>query len=246
MFAVVPAGEGTVAEGDLGAVAEEVPAAEFAQEALDRNMADMAWLAPRAAHHQEVCAGLLERADAVVPLAFGTVFRDEAGVRAMLRDRADELRARLEAVRGRAEWVVALHRDGARASGWVEQDGASAVAGLRRQIEASPPGRAYLLMRRVDEARRDGLVQLDAEAVAALHEAVGAVAERAYREPLAEGAGAAATGGSGMIARASLLARRQDEPRLRAALDSFAETWRRRGYDLDVTGPWPPYRFGGG
>jgi hypothetical protein len=241
VFAVVPAGVGTVAEGDLAAVTEDVPAAEFGEEALNRNMGDMAWLAPRAAHHQEVCSALLERAEAVVPLTFGTVFRDEDGVKAMLRERADELRARLAAVRGRAEWVVALQRDAPRARAWVEQDGgAGAVADLRRQIEASPPGRAYLLARRLDEARREALVELDVQAVAALQESAGAIAERAFREPLPEGANS-----TGTIARVSLLVRRADDVRLRAALDELADAWRPRGYDLDVTGPWPAYRFGG-
>jgi hypothetical protein len=246
VFAVVPAGLGSVSEGSLGVVAEEVSETEFGEEALNRNMANMAWLGPRAAHHQEVCAQLLERADAVVPLSFGTVFRDEGGVRAMLRERADELGRRLAAVRGRAEWVVALSRDGARASAWVEQDGASAVAELRRQIEASPPGRAYLLARRIDEAQRQGLIELDTQAVGALQDALAGIAERTFREPLAEGAGPAASGGSGMIARVSLLARREDEARLRAALEQLAEAWRPRGYEVDATGPWPPYRFGGG
>jgi hypothetical protein len=49
-----------------------------------------------------------------------------------------------------------------------------------------------------------------------------------------------------MIARVSLLVPRDDETRLRAALDELADAWRPRGYDLDVTGPWPAYRFGGG
>lgn len=236
----MPAGAGDIAEGDLAAVTEEVPEAEFAEDPLNRNMSDMAWLAPRAARHQDVCAGLMESVDAVVPLAFGTVFVDETGVRAMLRERGEELRRRLEDVRGRAEWVAALLRDAARARAWLEQDGASALAELRRRIDASPPGRGYLLARQLDEARRLGLLDLDGQAVAALHDAVELVAERAFREPLAEGAGA-----TGMIARVSLLVRRADDARLRLAFDELAESWRPRGYDLDVTGPWPAYRFGG-
>jgi hypothetical protein len=49
-----------------------------------------------------------------------------------------------------------------------------------------------------------------------------------------------------MIARVSLLARREDEARLGAALDQLAEAWQPRGYEVDATGPWPAYRFGGG
>jgi hypothetical protein len=227
---------------------------EFDEEPLNRNMRDMAWLAPRAERHQSVNAALMERGAALLPLAFGTVYRDEAGLRAMLRDRQAELLRRLEGVRGRAEWVITLHRDGAAAGAWVEEHGA-ALADLRREIEASAPGRAYLLARRLDDARREGLLQLDQAALAELSQALEAHAERSHREPLAAprpegtpgypgGAGTAA-GGSGPIARLSLLVPRPAEDALRAALGELTERWRPRGYGVDATGPWPPYRFGG-
>ncbi|HEY3082751.1 MAG TPA: GvpL/GvpF family gas vesicle protein [Chloroflexota bacterium] len=233
-----------VREGPLAAAVAPVPAEEFDEEPLNRNMRDLDWLAPRAERHQLVNAALMERSEALLPLAFGTVYRDEAGLRAMLRGRQAELLRRLEGVRGRAEWVIALHRDGEAARAWVEERG-QALADLRREIEASAPGRAYLLARRLEDARREGLLELDRAALAELGQTLAAHAERSHREPMAEGVGAGAAGGSGPIARLSLLVPRPAEDALRAALGALTARWRARGYTLDVTGPWPPYRFGG-
>ncbi|HEV8632849.1 MAG TPA: GvpL/GvpF family gas vesicle protein [Chloroflexota bacterium] len=268
VYTVVPAalpdpdvpGLALVREGSVAAAVAPVPAEEFDEEPLNRRMRDLDWLAPRAERHQAVNAALMQKSAALLPLAFGTVYRDEAGLRAMLRERQAELMRRLESVRGRAEWVVTLQRDGAAARAWVEERGA-ALADLRREIEASSPGRAYLLARRLDDARREELLRLDQAALAELVQTAEAHAERAYREPLAapasgypsEGqmgypAGAAAAsagGGSGPIARLSLLVPRAAEAALGAALGALTERWRPRGYTPDVTGPWPPYRFGG-
>jgi hypothetical protein len=231
-----------VREGPLAAAVSAVPAEEFDEEPLNRNLRDLAWLGPRAERHQAVNAALMERSEALLPLAFGTIYRDEAGLRAMLRQRRDELLRRLEGVRGRAEWVVALRRDDRAARAWVEERG-EALADLRRRIEASPPGRAYLLARRLDDARREGLLQLDQAALAELGRALEGRVERSHREPVTAPADPA--DGSGPIVRLSLLVPRPAEGELEAALGALAERWRPRGYTLDLTGPWPPYRFGG-
>jgi hypothetical protein len=238
-------GVALVREGRLAAVVSSVPADEFDEEPLNRNMADLDWLGRWAERHQAVNAGLMERGEALLPLAFGTIYRDEGGVRTMLRQREAELLRRLEGVRGRAEWVVALHRDGPAARAWVEERG-EALVELRREIEASAPGRAYLLTRRLDDARRDELLRLDRAALDELGRTVEGHAERRHREPLATPQGGAdAAGGSGVIARLSLLVPRPAEAALGDALGALAERWRARGYTVDVTGPWPPYRFGG-
>ena len=53
----------------------------------------MAWLGPRAVAHQDVNDRLHEAAEAMIPLAFGTVFRDDERVRHMLREQAPAARA---------------------------------------------------------------------------------------------------------------------------------------------------------
>lgn len=228
---------GTVSAGDLAVAVSDVPATAFGEEPLNENLRDMDWLAPRAAAHQEVNAALLERSDALLPLSFGTVYRDVESIRRMLRLRGGELLARLADVRARTEWVVTVARDEDAAVAALERDDPELV-GLRQETAASAPGRRYLLERKLAETCRQRLRDQDASVAGAVIEALGELVERSYREPLAASPG-------GPIARLSILARRDREAELSAALDELARRWQARGYELRPTGPWPPYRFAG-
>jgi hypothetical protein len=227
-----------VTEGPVAAVVSAVPAEEFDEGPLNSHLRDLGWLSPRAATHQAVNARLMELEDALLPLSFGSVYRDEASLRRTLEAQADDFARRLEAVRGRAEWVVTLTRDQARALASLER-ASEALRRLNDEIAASPPGRQYLLTRRVGGMRRQELANLDAEAIQSAVLGLAGAVERIYPEPLAEG-----TVG-GPVARASLLVPRAREAAFLAEVGRLDRVWSARGYSLAATGPWPPYRFGG-
>lgn len=219
--------------GELAAFVSDVSEAEFAEIPLNANLSDMTWLAPRAVRHQEVNAALAAAVDPLVPLSFGTVFRDREGVERMLRERAAEIGPRLDALRGKAEWIAVVRRDEQSARAALET-ASEPLRALRAQIGAAAPGRAYLVTRRLDETMRQELRSSDAGAVAATVETLEAAGGRLFREPLIEDAGV------GMIARFSVLADRRDGAALgRAEIAG----WSDRGYRLELTGPWPAYRF---
>ncbi len=226
----------TVAAGDLVAFVSDVAERDYAEEPLNAHIADMEWLTPRAVRHQEVNAALAAVCDPLVPLAFGTVFRDAARVTRMLSERAAELGRRFEALRGRSEWIAVVRRDRARALAAVESE-SGPLRALRSEIEAAPPGRGYLLARRLDETKRTELRASDAAAIVDATEAFERAQMRLFREPLVEDAG------GGMLARFSVLARRDAGASLDGITAAYAKRWDARGYALELSGPWPAYRF---
>jgi hypothetical protein len=228
-----------IEEGGLAAFVDDVPARDFDEEPLNAHLADLEWLAPRAERHQLVNARLFERADALLPLSFGTVFRSEDSVRRMLRERRADLLARLETVRGCSEWVVTVRRDTPRAEAALEARDES-LARLRRDLAVSRPGRRYLLERQAGEVRQRALRSSDAATAAEVGEAVERAARRVFREPIIPGA--AETGQA--VARLSALVERTAESQFCDHMDALAARWLERGYALERTGPWPPYRFG--
>ncbi len=222
----------------LAAAVSDVPSAHFEEAPLNEHVRDMAWLGPRAVAHQEVNARLFEAADASLPLAFGTVFRDEAGVRQLLTRRFDELAARLGKVRGCAEWVVALHvlREPSEADVLAASP---ALQSLRGELAASSPGRAHLLRRQLATLTRNEARRIQHDAAANVLEALRATAEDLYREPLPHDAV------EKPLSRTSVLVRRSAEASFMDAMDHLRTRWREPTYRLLVTGPWPAYRFGG-
>ena len=226
-------------EGDhLAAAVSDVPGEDFEEEPLNANVRDMAWLGPRAVAHQDVNASLFEASTAIVPLAFGTVFRDDARVRQLLIEQVTRLQAQLERVRDCAEWVVALHA--------LREPGADEVAtdspqvqSLRQQIEASPPGRAHLLRRQLSTLERDEARRIQGEAGAQILASLRSAAVDVFQEPLPSDAV------ERPLLRASVLVRRDAEAIFMDEVEHLRERWPEPAYRLLLTGPWPPYRFAG-
>jgi Gas vesicle synthesis protein GvpL/GvpF len=221
------------AEG-LAAAVSDVPGEDFEEEPLNANVRDMGWLGPRAIAHQDVNAQLFEASEAIVPLAFGTVFRDDNRVRQLLSRERATLEHQLARVRGCAEYVVALH---------ILQDPdvneAAAVRALQSQIASSTPGRAHLLRQRLATLERDEARRIETEvasdALSALHE----IAKEVYQEPLPTDAV------ERPLVRASVLVRRDAETPFMDEVERLRARWPEPTYRLLLTGPWPPYRFAG-
>jgi hypothetical protein len=224
-----------IAENGLAAIVSDVPAEDYAQTALDEHVRDGRWLTPRATAHQSVNAELHAAVDAALPVPFGTIYVTEDRVREMLRARAEELRAKLASVRGQAEWVVGLHREVVQAAEHLAKVG-DAMA--HREHVTAGPGRRYLEEKQAEGARRTELRGLDEAAAASAHEMLARVSRHSFEEPVVEEAG-------DLIARTTYLLRREDEHRLEDAIQRFNGDWQDRGYELRVTGPWPPYRSSG-
>ena len=222
-----------IVQGRLIGITSAVPASEYEEGPLNERLQNLEWLAPRAASHQEVNGRLLELAGAVIPLAFGAIYRDTEGVRDLLRTRADEFANRLRAVQGRAEWIVSIERDG---PGAIT---GGAISALDAEIAAAPPGKAFLLGKRRDEVIREERRMRDAAVAEETWAAIEAIAERVYREPLIEDPSAAA------IARFSVLAGRDREVELGDVVRRLGATGTSDGYRVRLSGPWPAYRFGG-
>lgn len=227
-----------VTSSQLAAAVSDVPGDEFAEEPLNSNIANMTWLGPRAVAHQDVNAQLFDSSEASVPLAFGTVFRNDARVQEMLQQQAPTLLGQLARVRGCAEWVVALHllRD------MSADDVAAAspmVRKLRGEIADSSPGRAHLLRQRLQQLERDESRRLQSAAAPKLYAALKEIAVDVYREPLPSDAV------ERPLLRASVLVRRAGEAEFMDAVDRLRDRWAEPTYRLLLTGPWPPYRFGG-
>jgi hypothetical protein len=227
-----------IAEGGLAAAVSDVPSEDFDEQPLNERVRDMSWLGPRAVAHQEVNYRLHAGGEASVPLTFGTVFRDDDRVRQLLRDQAPVLAERLGAVRGCAEWVVALYLLREPDADYLAQS-SPAIQTLLGEIQSSSPGRGHLLRRRLAELQRDESRRLKSEASDEVLSSLRQVAAAAYPEPLP------ADTVERPLLRVSLLVRREAESRFLDEVERMRAQWPEPVYRLQLTGPWPAYRFGG-
>lgn len=224
----------------LTAVVGHVPAEEFSEDALRRNLEDLDWLSGTARAHQTVIAALTS-VTSPLPLRLATVFHDDDGVRAMLEAEAERFRASLDRLHDRVEWGVKVYVDPPRA----DQDGAPAAAsgGSRDRLSssslASGSGRDYLRRRRAERAGRDETWRAAEGFAQGLHDRLSQYADDARIHP-PQNSELARSSGRNVLNAAYLVAR--------SASEAFAELvdghqGPQPGLRVELTGPWAAYSF---
>ncbi|MFQ3661776.1 MAG: GvpL/GvpF family gas vesicle protein [Chloroflexaceae bacterium] len=222
--------------GELGAIISPVPLAAFTPEAVRARQDDLAWLANQVRLHQEVLARALSQAT-VVPLRFGTVFRDAEGVRAMVREHAARFREALTYLAGRQEWGLSISVDRARLAEHVATASPRLQHLAARQREVRS-GAAYMLAKQRDQIVRE-------EVDRAIESCVRDVHARLAAEAVATVAGGAtfgsASSGTEPVFRSAYLLEASNVTTFLALLDDLAAT--RSAFSFTVNGPWPAYTF---
>src|SRR5918999_756851 len=174
---------GLEAEGEIAALLSRLDPAVYAPAEVEVRTSDVEWLGPRAVVHDRVLTWASDQGPVAPFPMFSAMFRDAAGVRGMLRDRAAELRDALAlAARGR-EYGLRIYRDDV----MLLQAVASLsprIAELERAAAATSPGQRYLLERKLEAERKTESRRVSEETARDVYEALAAHAVAAKRIPM--------------------------------------------------------------
>lgn len=219
----------------ITALVSSLDAAEYSGDRVSERSSDSAWLTPRAIAHDAVVTWAGDRG-AVVPLPMWVMFHDAAAVRQMLAERAKEFRGALDRVDGAREFVVRISGDKtALAAAAEKMDGALSL--LEQQASAAPPGQAYLLRRKLADARKVATRDAASRIVEETHDALSTRSRASVAR-----ATALANEPGVLLDGAYLVANDEYEP-FRSALTEIIAAYEPAGLHFDFTGPWPPYHF---
>ncbi|MGE5136435.1 MAG: GvpL/GvpF family gas vesicle protein [Gemmatimonadota bacterium] len=222
-----------VAAAGLAAAVTTVRLAEFGEAALRRHLEDLPWLEAAARAHHQVIEAVAARRPAV-PLRLATVYRDDAGVAALLASRGTDFAAALERVTGRAEWGIKVFP-----AGRPEPEPATAGTASPAGARAAGTGAAYLNRRR----QQLSAAQRSREAAAASAEHIHAMLARlAVAAQLRDPQVPQLSGRQDrMIMNGAYLVDEERAEAFAAAATDLAAGC--TGVQVELTGPWPPYSF---
>lgn len=189
--------------------------------------------------HHRVLERLIER-HSVLPLRFGAMFADDAGVMAALRGNCGALARALDRVDGALEWGLKIFCDrdtlGRRLAGEVP-----AIGVLESEIADTGEGKAFFLRRRLERLAQE-------EVEAAIERCLKQIEERST--PIVRDAAAARAQPREIHGHAHEMVRNRAYLVARGAADGFLSliddlraSHESFGFDLVATGPWPPYSF---
>ena len=229
-----------VEAGDLAAVVCTVPLADYGEGALEARLADAAWTATRALRHERAVEHFARRST-VVPLRFGTIYLSRENVARMLEEKGAQVGAALARLKGREEWGLNVYVERA-----TLREQVASLSERLREMEASaaasPPGRAYLLRKKIDAMRDDEARSETRRAAAEIESGLSDACDGAARlRVLKDEAGEQGE----LAARLAFLVRREGFDAFRAAAERLAERYTPLGFRFELTGPWPAYNFAG-
>lgn len=223
---------------DLAALSSTVPLDSYGEEALAEHLADATWTAVRAMRHETVVEYVAKRAS-VVPLRFGTIYLERAGVERMLAGKARELTQIIERLRGREEWGVNVYSDRATLMSSITSV-SPRLRELAQQAEAASPGQSYLMQKKIEALRVDEVRVALNRIVDEVEQTLSEQADDAKRLRILK---VETTEHGELKAKFAFLVKRAAFEEFRAAAERLAQEHLNAGVRLELTGPWPAYNF---
>ncbi|MFG2650435.1 GvpL/GvpF family gas vesicle protein [Streptomyces sp. NPDC048436] len=221
----------TVEEGGLAALVSTVPEAMYGAEGMQAQMEDLSQLEATVRRHHAVVETAYE-STGVLPMRLATVYLDDAGVVAMLRERAGEFTELLAWLDGHIELGVKVYADPREAREAAAEPAVDDAA-------SDSPGRAYLQRRRAQRrTHRDAYRAAGVVAAQVVDRVTELARARVAHRPQQGGPD---SGPGENIANDAYLVAADREDEFRAILaDLPADA---PGVRIEVTGPWAPYSF---
>lgn len=227
-----------VTANDLAALCSPVPLDSYGEEALAERLSDASWTAVRAMRHETVVEYVAKRGS-LVPLRFGTIYLERAGIERMLTEKRRELAEILERLRGREEWGVNVYADRATLLASITSV-SPRLREMVQQAEKASPGQSYLMQKKIDALRVD-------ESRVALNRIIDEVekqlSEQADDTKRLRILKVEATEHGELKGKFAFLVKRSEFEEFRSAAERVAEDHLAAGVRLELTGPWPAYNF---
>ena len=227
-----------VTVNEQAALASSVPLDTYKDDALAEHLTDATWTAVRAMRHETVVEYVAKRVS-VVPLRFGTIYLERAGVERMLSENGRALARILERLRGHEEWGVNVYADRAKLLAGITSV-SPRLRELAQQAEAASPGQSYLMQKKIEALRVDEARTALNGIIDHLEKSLSEQAEDAKRLRILK---VEATEHGELKGKFAFLVKRAEFEEFRAVAERLAEEQLAAGIRLELTGPWPAYNF---
>ena len=207
----------------------DAPLPQYGDASINRHLSDLDWVSRAAIAHEAVVESFIDD-PAVLPMKLFTIFNNDGRALEYLRRDRGRIAGLLKRVGGHHEWGVR-----------VVLDPAYRPAVKRRTSVGAPPspGVAYLALKKAQRDHAGERVQRARTTIADLYDRLQARASASRRRAATEWP---AQGGP-LLLDAAFLVPRSRSGQFRALVGRQSKALATHGYQLVLSGPWPPYTF---
>jgi hypothetical protein len=217
------------AGGGLWLVAADAPLDRYGEKPIEKGLQDLAWVSSCAMPHEAVVEHLA-KAGTVLPMKLFTLFHSDARALqhvARQRRRIDKL---VERIAGREEWGLRVSLDELAALDRARSEARAGASGST--------GAAFLLRKKKEQDAARELLQKARGRADALFGELSETADESRRRPPPPG-----EIGKRVLLDAAFLLRHAKAKSFQTRVREQAKKLGKLGYQLTLTGPWPPYSF---
>lgn len=220
--------------GSVTALIGLVSLSDYCGADAERNLADVAWIAPRVRRHADLVNWTMRRSP-VFPVPFATLYKTFDSLTDFMRAHEQAISAFLQGVDGKEEWDL---RAGA------DLDDPEMLDRLACEAwpdwRALPKGARYMRLCR----DREALLEYGRAAAAALVNGFVAEIEPLTAAVRLQDPGRRVESGRGEpVARYALLVHKANAAEIRARVGEIAAEASLRHVAIGLSGPWPPFSF---
>jgi hypothetical protein len=212
----------------------------YAPADIEQQSGDVSWLSPRAMAHDRVLTWAQEHGG-VIPLPMFSMWGNDAALEASLAAQSGRLQEVFERVANADEYGLRVYRRDDEALMKAVEQLEPEFAKMRREAEATSPGRRYLLERKVAELSTDATRRASKKMAHDFLQELQRLAREALARPLTPDASVATD--ATLVLNAAFLVERAALDAFRAAIAAVVQHHQPLGLTFDFTGPWPPYHF---
>ncbi len=230
---------------DLEAVASKVSLEEFASEEIQRKAReDLSWIKEKAVIHETVIEEAMRRNDKVlslIPMRFGTIFKDIASLEEALKKDYSKIREVLERIQGRQEWSVKAYLKGKKIFEQMIKNKNKAIKEKEKEIASLPEGMAYFMEEELKEVISSEVDKELNNVIEGLFESLSNQAKASVKNKILE---KELTGKrEPMVLNAAYLVPEEKIEDFKKELENLNQQIQAKGFYLEYSGPWAAYNF---
>jgi len=235
----------TLAYRQLEAVVSKVFLEEFASEEIQKKAReDVNWIKEKAIAHEKVIEEAMREKDkllCLIPMRFGTIFKEEAKLKEMLEKDYLKIKKALNRIQGKQEWSVKVYLKNKKKFEQVIKKKNEAIERKEREMTSLPEGMAFFIEEELKET-------VSKEMEKELNKFVETFFESFRKHALASAKGKIlskdVTGRrEPMVLNAIYLITKEKIEDFKKETEELNGKIRAEGFSLEYSGPWPPYDF---
>jgi len=235
----------TLSYHQLEAVVSKVPLEEFASEKIQKKaQEDLNWIKEKAIVHEKVIEEAMRQKDrllSLIPMRFGTIFKEERRVKETLHKDYAKIKEILNRIQGKQEWSVKVYLKNKKKFEQVIKEKNEAIKRKQKEITSLSEGMAFFVE---EELKETISKEMDKE----LNKFVKAFFESFKKHAVASVKGKILskdlTGRpEPMVLNAIYLIAEEKIGDFKKEAEELNRKMLAEGFYLEYGGPWPPYNF---